>query len=197
MPDPLDIYARETSLSDDQVDAFVRQLDHDRRQQASRSAPSRVRALRWPVAALAVAAAVFLLVRPPPTSDPRTGMRGMFPAADADTEPVQVSLRLAVEQGSVTQLLRPEQPAATGDRIFFRVSTTGAGPITVWGDGPTGRQALSRFEADGAGEFDVPLNDALLAWRFDTPGRYRFWATPEADGRCPPQVCQFRDVTVH
>jgi hypothetical protein len=187
MPDPLSTFARELAPTPAQVDRLCDTLDRQRRQQR---APSRGR-LIWPALALAAAAVIAVTIRP---DDPEVGLRGTYTPPPEQATGVQ--LRLALDQGGSLSQLSRGQAVGVGDRVFFRVSTESAAPVTVWMEGPSGVEVISRFSTSGPGAVDVPSGDGLQTWRFDQPGSYRFSASTEGAGVCRPATCSSRTVEV-
>lgn len=143
---------------------------------------------RWQLPSLALglvglAAGVALFVSPPA---PPT-LRG------APATPV-VDLRMAVDRGGPDAMrVSAGGRYHVGDEVFFRLAVTPAARVRVWVDGPTGRTAIAEVAAD-ASPTDLGSTGGLIAWRFDTPGRYTFTAGAVDDPAC--DGCAHLDVEV-
>lgn len=189
MPDHLSTFARELAPTSAQVDTLIDTLDRSRRSQR----PDRSeRGLIWPVMLLAATALLAVLVTRPDGST--IGLRGISPPG-APEQATGVQLRLALDQSGTLSMLSRGQRVSVGDRLFFRVTTQDAAEVTLWLEGPGGREVLSRFSATAPGAFDVPSGDGLQAWRFDQPGIYRFYASSQGEA-CEPATCSSRTVEV-
>ena len=196
MLDLLDDYARELRPTEAEVERLSQTLDCARRFHRGRS-PAQSWELGAALGALTVAVALLLWVAPDSLGlGPEAGVRGPETGALAPELAPEISLRLAVERadGSVSRL-HPGQPVAMGDRIFFRISSSTPGPLTLWVEGPEGRQRLSRLSPNVAGTVDVPSGNGLMSWRFDAPGAYRFTAMTGDDERCLAGTCAHQRVT--
>ena len=189
MSDELSTYARQRAPSPQRTAALISSLEHARRSRAPRSL-----GWKWGGLALACAAAAATLVIASP-SEPTTTTRSLGVPLATTADSPHVQLRLAVERDSGAVLLERGELVSVGERVFFQVSTDGPGEVTLWSEGPEGRQRLSQFTTTAGKIVDVPSGGGLLAWRFESPGLYRFWVV-SGEGDCPSERCDSQSVEV-
>ncbi|MCB9741178.1 MAG: hypothetical protein H6740_00960 [Alphaproteobacteria bacterium] len=139
-----------------------------------------------------LAAAVVLVLVALPGGDavhPSPGLRGTDEAPDT-----WLSLNLLVQQDGQTQRLGELAQVRVGDRAFFRVAAGAEMATTVWVQTPSGVETIGQLAASTE-TADLRSGEGLTAYRFDAPGTYTFFASPEAE-TCEPPVCAEQRVEV-
>jgi hypothetical protein len=154
------------------VDELLRALDSPEPPETAPAWPSRSRA-RWPVAALALAATVLVVVW---WTAPAPALRGQ------PDDTVELELKMVVERGGVAVRVSPQLPLQTGERVLFRVRSDRPTPARLWVLGPAGREDIASVEVEPTPR-DVGDGRGLTGYRFDGPGRYVFHLAPQ-EGRC-------------
>jgi hypothetical protein len=195
--DLLERYARSHHPSPQRVARLVDKLDRARHAPAL-ARPARSRGLWGGAVMLAAAAALILVLRPgvQPETAHSTGLRGVAAVAGAPEGQAGVRLRLAVERSGAVVALQRGDVATVGERIYFRVSTTGPARVALWLEGPSGRVQVGEQLVDAAQSIDLQRGSELLVWRFDEPGLYQFWASSAPDGACIPTSCGQQAIEV-
>jgi len=135
---------------------------------------------------LAIAAATLLWVAVP--SQDGTRLRGAAGGVDID-------LRVVTLSDDGAQRLREGEVYVEGQQLAFRVAATPAGPVSLWVEGPAGRQDLGTHERGPTPE-DVVTPEGLLTFTLDRPGAWAIHASSSGLGSCPPDACASRTVDV-
>jgi hypothetical protein len=161
------------------VDTLLRALDGPRSEApapdwAALRAGDRARTRTRVLVALAAVAALAIVV----TARPETavGLRG---ATGIPT----VDLRMVADRGDGAVRLTEGGIYHVGDRVFFRLAASPGARVSLWVDGPLGRETIADVDAGAAPE-DVRSGDGLVAYAFDAPGRYAFVAGAAGDPDC-------------
>jgi hypothetical protein len=135
----------------------------------------RRRRWRWAIGAtvpLLAAAAALLWLGGPGTGQTQRGTG----------DPPQVELRLVMSDGHQARRLHRE----TGERAYFRVAASEPAEVSLWVEGPRGRERIARVQADVEPQ-ELRQGAGYLVYEFDTPGHYVFSAS--VGERCAPPSC--------
>jgi hypothetical protein len=140
----------------------------------------------WRRPASALAAAVLLAVGVGTLAGPRDPVRTR---GVGNTEP-QVELRVVVDDGGRAERVRRTQDYPVGQQVFFGVSAEPQTAVSLWVDGPTGREVVTRVDAGPS------LQTLPTAYVLDQAGTWTFRLAAAPVGVCPPESCDQVMVTV-
>lgn len=91
-----------------------------------------------------------------------------------------IDLRMIVARDGVSMRISDGGAAFVGERVYFRSAGPDGAPLRLSVAGPKGDMLLQRLSAEAAGA-DVRTENGLLAYEFETPGRYTFALSDEDD----------------
>lgn len=144
--------------------------------------PNERPAWQWPGLAMAAAVLIaFGAATLSPSRDPRVTRGG-------GSSGPEVELRVVIDDGGRAQRVRRSQSYPIGQQVFFGVAADPGAGVSLWVDGPEGRETVTRVEAGPTLE---TLNRAFL---LDQAGTWTFTLAAAPVGVCPPQSCS--QVTV-
>ncbi len=102
----------------------------------------------------------------------------------------EVDLRVVVDDGGRATRIRRGQAYPLGQQVFFGVGAGATAELSLWVDGPTGRQVVTRTEA-GPEVRTLPMSFLL-----DAAGTWTFYLAAAPVGVCPPESCDAVEVRV-
>lgn len=101
---------------------------------------------------------------------------------------VSLDLRMVVERDGQAIRVHSGAEYSVGERAFFRIAASRQADVTLWVEGPDGRQQVGHFAASPELQ-DLSHGDGLLAWEFDQPGAYVFVLAEGEVDDCEPELC--------
>jgi len=107
--------------------------------------------------------------------------------------PGEADLRIVVERHGHARRLAEGEPLALGDRLFFRVSSSRAGAMRVWVEGPAGHEPIA-WVAVRPEPVDLRLGNQLVAYELSKPGTHTFYASLAEGPPCEPPACVERTL---
>ncbi len=139
----------------------------------------------WRRPQVALAAAVLLAVGAwslaAPRDPPQTrGVGGPVPT---------VELRVVVDDDGRAVRVNRRQAYPVGQRVFFGVKAEPLSGVSLWVDGPGGRDVITRVDAGP----EVETLD--VAYQLDQPGEWTFRLAAAPAGVCPEESCDVVTVT--
>ena len=102
----------------------------------------------------------------------------------------EVDLRVVVDDGGRATRIRRGRAYPLGQQVFFGVGAEPEAEVSLWVDGPTGRQVVTRVQA-GPEVQTLPMSFLL-----DAAGTWSFYLAAAPVGVCPPGSCDSVEVRV-
>ncbi len=99
-----------------------------------------------------------------------------------------VALRVVIDDGGRAERIRRSQTYPVGQQIFFGVAADRTVGVSLWVDGPSGREVVTRVDAGPT------LQTLSTAYLLDQAGTWTFTLAAAPVGICPPDSCD--QVTV-
>jgi hypothetical protein len=94
-----------------------------------------------------------------------------------------VALRVVVDSGGRAERVRRTQIYPLGQQVFFGVRADPVASVSLWVDGPSGREVVARVDAG------PDLTTLPTAYLLDQSGIWTFTLSAAAVGVCPPDSC--------
>jgi hypothetical protein len=155
-----------------------------------REAPRITRRGRW--APIALAAGVLVAAGGGAAwmlgQGPYVGLRG----AAGET---QLDLRMVMERGGRTQRVSRDGICNIGEQVFFRVAANPSTEVSLWVEGPNGREVIAEIHASPE-PIDLQTGRGMVSWEFERAGRHTFVLAPIGDEDCLAAACQELSVEV-
>jgi hypothetical protein len=149
-----------------------------------RQAPQVTKSRRWAPVALAATAllavgagAAWMLA-----DGPYVGLRGAEGTTDLD-------LRMVVERGGRTLRVSRDGTCNIGEQVFFRVAANPRTELTLWVEGPLGKEEIARTFASPE-PTDLESGHGMVSFEFERPGWHTFVLAPAGEEDCTVTVCQ-------
>lgn len=100
-----------------------------------------------------------------------------------------VDLRMAVDRDGMTYRVSRDGVCYTGEQVFFRVAAYPASVVSLWVEGPLGKEDITRQVASPA-PTDLETDAGMLTYEFERTGTYTFVLAPAGMESCSSGDCE-------